>query len=398
MKSNLLLPSSVENNPVFLRYFIAFSEAFVTMSILVVFFAYKGVTFSEFLFIQAIFSFALFLLEVPSGYLSDRFSRKAMLVAGALTIFIGHFLLLMGYGFWQLTGAEVVLAAGRSLISGTSSAMLYDGLLSIGKEDVYRREEGQMKSWSAYSLAIAGFAGSLLYPIHPNFPQLATCIMMLFAAWFAYRLVEPTVHKFHARESALKEMRAFAHYALRGHEELPWIIFYSGMICGGTMLSTWLTQPYWEAIGIPIWFFGTLFFLQQIVRGYSLAKADVIIRYVGIQKLIPSLLLLLSAGFILQGLINYSFGVLFTFFPAFIFGFAHILALDLINNRVESSMRATVLSVESMFWRLVFGITAPLISFVHSSYNLAAAFLVSGVVWMIVGTIPMYLLWKKKVL
>ncbi|MGB1540253.1 MAG: hypothetical protein ACPG80_04775, partial [Rickettsiales bacterium] len=63
MKGNLLLSPSVENNPAFLRYFIAFSEAFITMSILVVFFTHKGVTFSEFLYIQSIFSVALLLLE-----------------------------------------------------------------------------------------------------------------------------------------------------------------------------------------------------------------------------------------------------------------------------------------------------------------------------------------------
>lgn len=387
--------SSIADNPRNLRYFMASSEAFVTMSILVAFFEYKQVVFQEFLWIQSIFSLALLLLEVPSGYLSDRFSRKTVLIYGALLIFLGNLGILLGYGFWQLAASEIVMAAGRSLISGTSSAMLYDGLLAEGKEASYSHEEGTIKSWMAYALAGAGLAGGFLYTLHPELPQALTCAMLFCSVFFALRLVEAPIHEAHPPESPIREMRRFVHYALRGHAELPVLIFYSGLICGGTMLGTWLTQPYWQAVGMPIWSFGVLFFLMQAIRGGCLARATSLLLRVDRRKVAFVLMAALCCGFFLQAVVTHPAGIILTAFPAAIYGFSHILILGQINQRVESRMRATVLSIESLMWRMVFALMAPIIGFVQETAGLQSAFAACGVTWLALGLPLCRAMWKK---
>ncbi len=368
------------------------------MSILVAFFAHKGASFTEFLWVQSIYALALLVLDVPAGYLSDRFSRKKVLISGATIMLLGHLTLLLSYGFLQLMSAGIILAIGGSLVSGSGSAMLYDGLLLEGKEDLYNKYEGRMQSWMAYGLATAGLVGSFLYPIHPDLPQLLSCILKIGAIITAFMLVEPPIHKSHKPESPIKEMRSLIHYALRGHEEIPWLIFYSSIICGGTMLGTWLTQPYWEAAGIPIWLFGVLFFITQAVRGICLAKASLVFSYIKPKTLGISLLIALCSGFFLQGVFVHPVGIILTLLPGIIFGFAHIMIISMINQRVESRMRATILSTESMMWRLVFAVAAPIVGWFHHLYGLSATFYASGILWLIMGALPVYILHKKSIL
>ena len=100
----------------------------------------------------------------------------------------------------------------------------------------------------------------------------------------------------------------------------------------------------------------------------------------------------------MQGIINHPVGIILTLFPAVIYGFCHIMILGLINKRVESRMRATVLSTESVMWRLVFAIAAPFIGYFHDMYGLSNAFLASGIFWLIIAIPPLYMLHRKAIL
>ncbi len=364
-------------------------------SVLVAYFQFKNVSLSAFLIMQAIFSLSMVIFEVPSGYLSDRFSRRGVLLGGVALLLVANFVLLFSSHSFSLTAGLILMAGGRSLISGTASALLYDTMLSCNLLDDYVVEEGRMKSWTAYSFSASGLTGSLLFSIYPDFPQALTCVTMAVALWFALQLKEPPQHKPTQQPSPLREMASFVRYCLVGHEELPWLIAYSGLICSGTLMGFWLMQPYWESMGIHLAFFGILFFATQTARGFSLARSSSLIRRVNSRKLAIGLFLLLCLGFSLQSVFDHPLAAVLTLLPAIIYGVCHVMILDLINKRVESHMRATVLSVESLAWRLGFAVAAHVVGFCIDAYSLPFTFLLCAVTWLLLGVYPLYQLCFK---
>ena len=83
---------------------------------------------TEIMGLQAIFGLVIALLEFPSGYLADRVGYRSALLLGALGSLAGWTAHATATSFWTVAGAEVLLAAGLSLISGADTALLYESL------------------------------------------------------------------------------------------------------------------------------------------------------------------------------------------------------------------------------------------------------------------------------
>jgi MFS family permease len=99
--------------------------------ILVSYYEANGLNASEVYLIQAVFALALAFCEVPTGYFSDVVGRKAALIIGAILIPAGIATYALTSSFWGFVLAEILLAIGLSLRSGTDSALLYDSLLEM---------------------------------------------------------------------------------------------------------------------------------------------------------------------------------------------------------------------------------------------------------------------------
>jgi MFS family permease len=95
---------------------------------------------SEFyLIVQASYALAVLLLEVPSGYLSDRIGRKHTLILGALFFPIGIGVYMLGSVIWHFILAEIFIAGANSMRSGCDSALIYDTLLMMKQESEYKK-------------------------------------------------------------------------------------------------------------------------------------------------------------------------------------------------------------------------------------------------------------------
>ena len=120
----------------------------VLMPVIVLFFESRGLTLAEVLLLQAWFGVLVLVLEVPSGYLADLLGRKRTLIVGAFVAAVGHSLLLVVEGFWQLAVFEGCLAIGYSLASGADLAMLYDTELALG-DSTRRRQKAVGQLYTA---------------------------------------------------------------------------------------------------------------------------------------------------------------------------------------------------------------------------------------------------------
>lgn len=155
---------------------------------------------SEAILLYAVFDIATTVLEVPSGYLSDRVGRRVTLILSALAGVAGMVLIVLGDAFWVFAGAQVLLGAGAALVSGTDSALLYESLAGEGREAEVERQE--ILAWRAAftALAISAVAGGGMMELAAVAPFLASAAAGIVAVAIAIAFREPSHRIGHATQ------------------------------------------------------------------------------------------------------------------------------------------------------------------------------------------------------
>ncbi|MGR3501830.1 MFS transporter [Pseudaestuariivita sp.] len=126
--------------------------------------------------LYAALELSITLLEVPSGYLSDRVGRRRTLLLAAVAGALGALLLYLGTGYAILLAGMVLLGAGGAFASGTDSALLYESLRAEGRQDDVAREELRAWRMSFAALAVSAVTGGLFAQVSPALPFLATAL------------------------------------------------------------------------------------------------------------------------------------------------------------------------------------------------------------------------------
>ena len=141
--------------------------------------------------LYAIYDVATTLLEVPSGYMSDRLGRRKTLIASAICALGGAVLLAIGDSFATFALGQVLIGAGGAFASGTDEAMLYESLCATGREDEIEAQEVTAWRYSYTALALSAVTGGVMATLHPVLPFVAGAIAMLGLVWVTLRFVEP---------------------------------------------------------------------------------------------------------------------------------------------------------------------------------------------------------------
>lgn len=130
-------------------------------------------------------------LEVPSGYMSDRLGRRKTLIASAVVALIGVTLLAFGDSFATFAIAQILIGAGSAFASGTDEAMLYESLSATGRADEIEAQEVIAWRYSFTGLAISALVGGALALVDPRLPFIATGIAMAALLWVTWLFTEP---------------------------------------------------------------------------------------------------------------------------------------------------------------------------------------------------------------
>jgi MFS family permease len=359
-----------------LRVFYAYrllATAFVFVPVEVPYLLGRGLSFTQILLLQSLFSAVVILFEVPTGALADRFGRKWALAAGSLLTGLGSLL------FWQATGvarfvlAQALLAIGMTLISGPDSAWLYDRLAAAGDDARYRGREGTATAMKHLGTALAFAAGGFLGRVDLGLPYLVTGCVSVAAAAAALLLPEPADAR---RAAAWRGFLPHMAQSLRTAftvARLRWAILYSALVFVLLRVSLWLYQPYLKAAGFDLAAIGLIFAAVYLVAALAAQSVDAIRRRCPGASLYWALPLILGVSYLLLGRFAASWGVLLLLAQKAVDGVYSPLTKDLIQRDVpDSGARATVLSVESMVRRVAFCVFAPICGLLVDRVSLAA--------------------------
>ncbi|MDE6218943.1 MAG: MFS transporter [Lachnospiraceae bacterium] len=119
-----------------------------------------GVTTAQFFVLQAILSLTVFIFEIPTGVITDRFGYKNAMILSQVTLFLSKVLLYAAYirGNYVLFVMEAVVEGfAACFLSGTQEAYIYS---------VYQDNRYAVKMAHVANFGTAGFiVSTLLYVV-----------------------------------------------------------------------------------------------------------------------------------------------------------------------------------------------------------------------------------------
>ena len=146
---------------------------------------------AEAIILYAVYDISVTVLEVPSGYASDRLGRRGTLVSAAVSGALGSALLALGSGFAVFALGQFFLGAAAALASGTDSALLYESLAEEGRSDEVEAQETRALQFSLSGFALSAVTGGALALVNLPATFVAAAVAMVAATVIAWRFVEP---------------------------------------------------------------------------------------------------------------------------------------------------------------------------------------------------------------
>jgi hypothetical protein len=347
---------SERSNLRLLPIFSFFAEFFPIAPVLVAWYGAHGLDATAVFAIQASFAACMVAFEVPSGFVADALGRRTALLLGALFWPLGLLLYRLGGTFGAFVLAEATIAVAASLYSGCVSALLFDTLGSLGRSGEYQRREGGLAATARLGTLIGALLGGLLAARSLAWPFDLNLFSFCLLLPVTLALFEP-VRERPALRKAWSEILAVGRTCMTRSDLRPWIfgVGFLGTVGRVVIWSSFLAFADWD---VSLAWNGAMFALLQLggmLGGRSSAFLRQRLGNRAFRWLLAMVAPLLAAFAIWPHPASVAIFPLVTFLwnaglPYFYAG---------LNERTESRVRATVLSVANLVGNLLFVVVAP---------------------------------------
>jgi MFS family permease len=322
------------------------------------------VDYTRMFILQAWFLFWVFILEIPTGVVADKFGRKVSVALGCLLFAADLLFFGLSRNYYLLFLAEFLGAVGMTFISGADQALFYDSLIEIKEQNRARFHFSRYEAAGTLGLLISFPIGSTIAGLG-DYPRLLpitffiSAVAVLAAAGAYAWMREPPRSK--PKEGFLR-MGVLGLKTLYVHRGLRAFALNSVTISAVTFFAFWFYQPVVQRAGLPIVYLGWIAAGFNLFSTLLLTQVMRLQKYFGVRRL-----LLLSA--LLPGVLFIALGI-WRMLPLTIptlfllVGCKMVRAPVLneyINRHIESENRATVISSVSLLERSITFVLYPVV-------------------------------------
>lgn len=113
--------------------------------------------------VLSIKSISVFLLEVPLGYVADKFGRKKSIILSIIANITSLTFLIISPNFYTIIIAELFFSVSETLCSGADISLIYDNLKYENKEELYDEFQRNSSLIGSIMLSISFLLGSWIY-------------------------------------------------------------------------------------------------------------------------------------------------------------------------------------------------------------------------------------------
>ena len=320
-----------------------------------------GLTLTQILLLQGIFSVATLLLDYPAGYVSDRLGYRCALNIASLLGIAGWGLYTVAGSFGGVLAAEILLGMSLSFVSGSDSSLLYETLAAEGSEQSYARHEGRMNGFGQIGEAAGALMAGVIYAYAPVLPFILQVGVWIAALFVTRGLADTSRERTVPVRSHLAEALSTARYAFRDNRHLRYTILLNTVLGIASFFPVWLIQPYMQHAGVPLAWFGPVWAVANLTVALCALASHRLHLRLGDRGMVLLFVALVIAGYLGLGLTAGVGGFLFYFLLTAMRGLRGPMMLSHTQGESSSDNRAATLSLQSVSFRLLFVCTGPLV-------------------------------------
>jgi len=152
------------------------------------------------------------LLDLTSGILADRWSRKGVLILASVASMLNALLGGLSHDVPTYLVSTLFFGVEVALVSGTYESIVYDTLLEeIGESHAFERRLGQVKLLNSLALIISSLAGGIVATVlSPRLTYFATIPLVAISLGALLTFKEPHLHHAEGRTSLSSHLRAIS--------------------------------------------------------------------------------------------------------------------------------------------------------------------------------------------
>ncbi|MFL5592561.1 MAG: MFS transporter [Ktedonobacteraceae bacterium] len=205
----------------------------------------------------ACYSSLIPLLDLFSGILADRWSRKGVLMLASVAAMLNAMLGGLSHDVPTYLVSTLFFGVEVALVSGTYESILYDTLLEhTGQSREFEQRLGQLKLLSSLALLIGALAGGLVATLlSPRLAYFATIPLVAMSLGALLTFQEPHLHHSKGRTSLSSHVRAISQTLFQRGKTLRIVTV---LLATSLLLSvTFEFGPLWQlALAAPVGLYG----------------------------------------------------------------------------------------------------------------------------------------------
>lgn len=358
------------------------------------FFAFFGITSFWLLFLrqqgmnlwqigilESIFHGTSLLSEVPSGMLADRFSYKTNLYLSRLAAIVSAVIMLSGNGyFWLYALGMMVSAWSYNFDSGTSSAMLFESVKEADLEDRYLKISSVMFGIGEATRALGTVAAGFLIHGALEWTYWIQIALSLVVMVLVFLMKEPSIKAKRELSPSIGQIISTVSAEFRRQPRLlRWLLTTQAV---SVLMSMFYFYYQNELESLLAWQVSLIMLLSSLINVSAIWLASRLGQRFKTKAIFP-ILVGLTACFYLLSMLGTPMVYMLVFLVTdglYAF-FLPIFNQDL-QETIPSEVRATLISVNAMFFSLAMMLIFPLTGLLIDHLGFRQAFLILGA-WLL---------------
>lgn len=333
-----------------------------------------------------------FLLEIPSGYISDKIGHKTALVIAKIALLLSTISFIIGNSLIFFILGSIFIAIGFAFTSGTKEAILHNTLLGLKRDHEYGELNGRIGANASIISAAMIILLPLLTKISLVMPIKAYLIFDVVGVIVALSLHTP---KIEYRTEDVEGEKIYSQLKRFKNTGFYTFSIFLGILSGFLISLSPYKEPYVTTLGLPIILIGSIMALSRaiwFIIGHNLR----LLKKIKIEKLMLYEIFLFAALIIASALLKnpYVVVVLLALMKGYYYGREPLIEEYFLNKfLINRRFKATMLSIKDQFEKIIQTIIVFAIGFIMAkSYE--TGFLAIGIS-MFLLLITMYPFLKK---
>ena len=359
-----------------------FTSYFGITSFWILFFIQNGLSLLQIGLLESIFHGTSLLCEIPSGMLADRFSYKTNLYLARLASIVSSILILFGQGnFWIYVLVMMVSAWSYNFDSGTSTAFLYDSAVEAGQKERYL----QISSFLSGVAEVTRTLGTVVAGFFIHGALAWTYLIAIGLSFLSIILIYFMKESMAKREkNEVLTFKMIVQQVRKEWQEKPvlfyWMLTYQLV---GTLMCMFYFYYQQKISDLAGWQVSLVMLIGSGLNLIAVYVASQIGKKWNSNRVFPTLVALTGLALLLvfSGT-PFAFLLVYLLTDTLYAVYQPIYFNDL-QGYLPSSVRATMLSINSMLFSLSMIVIFPLTGWLIDRWGLVAVFLVLGFILLL---------------